>query len=151
MVGRVGRSGALQGGGAAMNLQPQRVSLEPGVTRTVARAQPIGIVSVGATATTVYDNTGAYDFLIPSLWAANITGAAVALTLHAVPAGGSAGDGNAIMKGRSIAANSEPVPVCSQAGIRIRLQPGMRLVALGGTGAAINMGGWGFEVLGGEM
>lgn len=134
-----------------MKLQPQRVTIEPGLARTVARAQPVGVLPVGATATTIYNNASEYDFLISSLWASNITGTAATLTLHAVPESGSAADANAIMKGFSLDPNSGPVALCSYSGIRIRLQPGMSLVALSGTASAINIGGWGQEVLGGEM
>ncbi len=129
-------------------LEQQRVSVEE--RRPVdLRPQPIAVTSIGSSATTIYANTGPRDFLIVSLWVSNITGTAATLTLHAVPAGGSAGDGNAIVKGFSIAANSAPIVLCSDAGLRFRLQPGRTLSGLGSTGAALNVGGWGFEVFGG--
>lgn len=135
---------------AAAGIDPRRITFDAGNIRPSRIVKPVAIIPLAGTETTIYDNAGSFDFLVQSLWVSNITGSAVTLTLWAYTSGGSASDAVAIYKGFSVAANSGPVPVCSLSGIRIRLRPGMLLTGLGSTGAALNVGGWGVEVLGGD-
>ena len=133
-------------------LQPSRTLVEQELGRPRTIIKPIATVRVQATATTIYTATPSFDFLIRHLWAANITGSAVALTVHMVPASGSPSDANACMKGVSIAANTTVLLDClTGSGMGSLLQPGMSLVALAATADAINLGGWGNDIIGSDQ
>lgn len=74
----------------------------------------------------------------------NVSGSAATLTLHAVPSGGTAADGNAEMKGLSVAANtavdlSDLIGGLYEAGTKLR--------ALASAADALVLHGWGEEIL----
>ena len=131
-------------------LNPSRVQFDIGQASVRRVVKPVNITALGTTSTVIYANTSSFDFLIQSLWVSNITGAGVTFDLWSYASGGSAGDAAAIFKGFAIDANSGPVPLCTLSTIRVRLQPGMTLSGAGSSASALNAGGWGVEVLGGE-
>jgi hypothetical protein len=128
---------------------PSRVTTEEAPKLVARRQQPISLTTLTTTAQTLYTASELYDFMIRHLWAANITGGAVTITLYLVADGGSAADSNAICKGYSIAANTTArLDFIAGTEFGSLMQPGMMLQALASANSSINMGGWGQEVVG---
>ena len=90
-------------------------------------------------AQTFYTVRTARMIRIKQLAVCNITGTAATLTLHAIPAGGSIGNGNIAIPTLSIAANT---PVDLTALIGGMYQAGAVLKAFSGTGSALVLHGW---------
>jgi hypothetical protein len=81
---------------------------------------------------------------VARLSAVNVTGSAATVTLHAVPASGTAGDTNAELKAQAIAANtavdlSDIIGGLYEAGTKLR--------ALASANDTIVLHGWGEEIL----
>jgi hypothetical protein len=128
---------------------PSRVTTEEAQKFISRRQQPISTVRLQTTATVLFTTPASFDFLVRHLWAANIDGSARTITIYLVPDGQVPGDGNAICKAYSIAANTTVrLDFISGTGIGSLLQPGMTLQALASTNDTVNMGGWGQEIAG---
>lgn len=115
--------------------------------RPLRIAQHVAVTPIATgSGTTLFTADADTDFLVESLWVANITGTAATLGLYI----GAVEDAKAAIKGLSVAANGR-VPLCEAQGLRYRLQPGAALIAVAGSASALNMGGWGYSVSGGEQ
>lgn len=108
-------------------------------------AQPIEPVQLQTTVSTLYTAKDDADFWIQHLWAANVTGGALTLTLYFVPDGGTAGAANTAMATVSIAANTS---VVLDVAVNHRLPVGASLQALCSSNDGINIGGWGYDQTG---
>jgi hypothetical protein len=130
-------------------INPSRVTTEEAPKPTGRLTQPIDLKRLQTTISTVYTATAVYDFVIRHLWAANIDSSARTLTVHMVPSGGTASDANCVCKAYSIPANTT-VRLDFLAGTSYGslLQPSMSLQALCSSNNAVNIGGWGQDVVG---
>jgi len=97
----------------------------------------LGQAALTTVIATVYTVPAATRALLKCFDLANTTGAAITVEVHKVPSGGSAGTGNAIMFGVSVAANSR----LQWAGLQVML-PGATLRArASATGVTITASG----------
>jgi len=81
---------------------------------------------------------------VGQLSVANVSASAATITLHSVPSGGTASDGNAEMKGLSIGANSAVDLTDRIGGL---YEAGTTLRALASVNDALVLHGWGEEIL----
>lgn len=125
---------------------PIRFEQESEIRSALRVPRPIDVVQVQSTATTIFTARSDADFQIENLVAANVTGAASALTVYLVPSGGSASAANTIVYQLNIAARTgETIFNRENMGM---LQPGMSIQALCSTNDDINMFGYGFDYQG---
>ncbi len=113
-----------------------------------SRAVPIEHLLVTGTtsgaAQTLYTVRAGVMLKVRRLAVANLTGSAATLSLNAIPSGGAIGDGNAELKGYSVAANTAVDLTEIVGGL---YQAGTVIKAYSGTGSALVLHGWGEEVL----
>lgn len=126
----------------------QRVRIESQSGAVQVRPVPLSHLLVTATtsgtAQTFQTVRSGVMLKIRQLSVVNVTGSAATLSLHAVPAAGSIGNGNAELIGYSIAANSAVDLTSLVGGL---YTAGTVLQAYSGTGSALVLHGWAEEVL----
>jgi len=104
-------------------------------------------VSLTATLQTIYTCPTDRDFWIQHMWVCNTVGSTVSFTIHDVPAGGTASVANAMAYTEALAGDtSSTIPAV----VGHRLGPGNSLQAKCATAGDINIGGWGYEMIGDE-
>lgn len=107
--------------------------------------KPLVITPLLITAEVVYTADPVADFWIVHLWASNVSGSAATYSLHIVPPSVSASAINAMVVGKSLAANTSEVVAVA---VNQRMPPGHTLQALSSANGAINLGGWGYDFFG---
>jgi hypothetical protein len=114
----------------------------------VARAIPLDHLLITATtsgtAQTLATVRTGVMLKILQLAVTNVTGTAATLSLNSIPNGGSIGDGNAEVKGYSVAANSAVDLTPLVGGL---YKAGAVLKAYSGTGSTLVIHGWAEEIL----
>lgn len=125
-----------------------RVATQPTGGVIPARDVPIDHLLITGTtsgaAQTLYTVRAGVMLKVRRLAVANLTGSAATLSLNAIPSGGAIGDGNAELKGYSVAANTAVDLTEIVGGL---YQAGTVIKAYSGTGSALVLHGWGEEVL----
>lgn len=96
--------------------------------------KPIPVAATSTPGTTIH-TAGSSGFDEVFLFAANVTGSAVAITLEW---GGTSDPSDLLVKSYSIPANSPPVPLA----LGQRLSGGLVIKAFAGTASALNITGW---------
>lgn len=127
-------------------LQPFRQRTETEPRPTLRIPQPIDIVQLQTTVTTIYTAGDSAEFHIESLIAANVTGSDDIVTVYMVPDGDTAGTANTVVFEWAVSANSN-VTIFNESS-RALLQSGATLQALCGTNNAINIFGYGYDYQG---
>jgi len=107
---------------------------------------PIDVVQVQTTATDIFTAAAGTEFHIMTLFASNHTATADFITLHLVPALGSAGVTNRIVYEKAIPAK-DYVAIFSVETPMI-LQEGYTLQGLDGVDDSVNVWGWGYQYQG---
>lgn len=126
--------------------QPFRQRTETEYRGPLRIPQPIDIVSLQTTVSTLYTAGDASEFHIESLIAANKTGTDDWVTVYLVPDGGTAGTSNVIAYQWEVSAKSN-VTIFDRNN-RALLQSGGTLQAVCGTNDAINIFGYGYDYQG---
>lgn len=126
----------------------QRVRIESQSGAVAARPVPLPHLLITATtsgaAQTFYTVRSGVMLKVRQLSVVNVTGSAATLSLHAVPASGSIGNGNAELLAYSVAANTAVDLTALVGGL---YTAGATLQAYSGTGSALVLHGWAEEVL----
>jgi len=104
----------------------------------------VGGAQLTTSATTYYTAPPSTKARIDAMTLTNTSAAAVTVTLHLVPAGGTAGDGNIILKAKSIGAG-ESYPVREALGHW--LEPGGTIQALASAATSVTLVASGVEVV----
>lgn len=107
--------------------------------------QPLGVIQLQATATTVYTAGDDADFEIGGLIVSNVSAGAETVTIYFVPDGGTAGAANTVVLDLALA--SDTVTRLSQFDGMV-LAPGTIIQALCGVNNAVNITGWGYDYRG---
>ncbi|MEL6361724.1 MAG: hypothetical protein AAFR21_11620 [Pseudomonadota bacterium] len=128
-----------------MSLQAARFTQETESRSQLRLPKPFLVTPLQTTALTIYTALESTDFRIEHLWVSNVTGSAATFDLYQVPDGGTAATANALVYQESVAANTSKVVEVAKGHL---LQPETILQALCSSNNAINLGGWGYDILG---
>lgn len=123
-----------------------RQQVEPQPLSALRVPQPVSVVQVQTTVTTIKTARDDADFQIESLVATNVTGTADYVTVYLVPSGGSAAASNMIVYQRAVPAKSG-VALFDRENMGL-LPPGSFLQALCGVNDAVNVWGYGYDYQG---
>ena len=129
-----------------MALQTPRVRYEQESKDQLRVPRPIDVFQVQAVAGTVFTARNNADFQIESLVATNVTAVADYITVHLVPAAGSASVANTIVYQRLVPAKTG-VTIFDHNNMGI-LQPGYTLQALCQLNNSVNLWGFGYDYQG---